>query len=226
VREVGNARNVEHIEPGVAKRLAEQQACIRPDRRAPCIEIATIDERRVDAEARQRIIEKIVRASVKRARRDNVRPRREEGYDRKMHRCLSAGGRDRADTVFERRDPFLQHGAGRIRDARIDVPRTLHVEQRRGMIAVRENERSRLVDRRRACTGRRIRRGAGVQRQRVEMRGPGLGHRGPQRVEREEAGYVSAMDRASPRHSGDCARGLDLRLCRWHDAAAINRRHS
>ena len=46
VRDVGHARNVEHVEPGIAERLAEQQPRLGPDRRAPRVDVARIDERR------------------------------------------------------------------------------------------------------------------------------------------------------------------------------------
>ena len=68
VRNVGHARDVEHLEPRIAECLGEQKPRLRPDRGRPRLEIARIDERRLDAEARQRVIEQIVRAAVKRAR--------------------------------------------------------------------------------------------------------------------------------------------------------------
>ena len=75
VRERRHARNVEHVEARIAERLAEQEPRLGPDRRAPRVEVARIDERRLDAEARQRVVEQVVRAAVERARRDDVRAR-------------------------------------------------------------------------------------------------------------------------------------------------------
>ena len=77
VRERRHARDVEHVEPGIAERLAEQEACLRADRRLPRVEIARVDERRRDAEARQRVVEQVVRAAVEGARRDDVRAGRQ-----------------------------------------------------------------------------------------------------------------------------------------------------
>ena len=60
--------------PGLPSVSPKQEPRVRPDRRAPGVEIARIDERRLDAEARQRVIEQVVRPAVERARCDDVRP--------------------------------------------------------------------------------------------------------------------------------------------------------
>ena len=88
--------------------------------------------------------------------------------DRQVQRRLAARGGDRADAAFERGDALLEHGVGRVRDPAVDVARALHVEERGGVLARLEDERRRQVDRHRARAGRRVGRGAGVQRQRVE----------------------------------------------------------
>jgi hypothetical protein len=106
-----------------------------------------------------------------------VLARAQQRHDGEVQRRLSAGGGDATHAAFERRDPLLEHRARRIGDARIDVTGALHVEERRGVVAVREYERCRLVDRRGARAGLRIRPRTGMQRQRVEVRGLGLGHR-------------------------------------------------
>ena len=157
VRELRHARDVEHVEARIAERFAEQEPRGRTDGGAPGVEVARIDERRLDAEARQRVVEQVVRAAVERARRDDVVARAQQAHDGEVQRRLPARGGDRADAAFERGDALLEHGAGRIGDPRIDVPRPLHVEQRRGMVAVGEHERCRLVDRRRPRAGRGIR---------------------------------------------------------------------
>jgi hypothetical protein len=110
------------FEAGIAERLAEQEARFRTDGAAPGVDVARVDERRRDAEARQRVIEQVVRAAVERARRDDVvaAPRRLT-----MARCSAAcplAVGDRADAAFERRDPLFEHCARRIGDARVDVP--------------------------------------------------------------------------------------------------------
>ena len=52
VSDVGNLRNVQHVQAGITQSFAEQQPRVRANRRAPGVEIARIDERRFDAEAR------------------------------------------------------------------------------------------------------------------------------------------------------------------------------
>ena len=99
-----------------------------------------------------------------------------------MARCIAAcppGGGDGPDTALQRRDPFLEHGGGRIGDSRVHVAGApLGVEQCRGVVGVAEDVRRRLVDGRRARAGRRI--GGGVlarmEAQRVEVDVSGSGH--------------------------------------------------
>ena len=73
-----------------------------------------------------------------------------------------------ADAALERRDAFLQHRIGRVGDARIHVAGAFHVEQRRGVIGIAEDEGGGEVDRRRARAGVRVGRLSGVQAERVE----------------------------------------------------------
>ncbi len=172
-----DARDVEHVEAGIAERLAEQQPRLGPDRGAPPSRSRGSTNVVVDAEARQRVVEQVVRAAVERARRDDVLARAEERDDREVQRRLPARRGDGAHAAFERRDALFEHRDRRIGDARIDVARALHVEQRRGVIAVRKDERRGLVDRRRARAGGGVGRRARVQRERVEAVRLGLGHR-------------------------------------------------
>jgi hypothetical protein len=176
VRNRGDARNVEHVESRIAERLAEQETRLGANRRAPRVGITRIDERRADSEARKRVIEEVVRAAVQRPRRDDVRAGAEQRDDGKMERGLPARRRDRADAALECCDALLEHGHRWIGDPRVHVPRPLHVEERRRVVAVGKHERRGLVDRRRARSRGGIRHGAGMERQRVETMGLGLGH--------------------------------------------------
>src|SRR3954465_7321339 len=76
-----------------------------------------------------------------------------QGDDGEVERRLAAGGADRTDAALERGDALLQHGDGRVADARIDEARLLEIEQRGGMVAVLEDEARRLVNRHRARAG-------------------------------------------------------------------------
>ena len=53
---------------------------------------------------------------------------------------MARGNSEPGRAALERRDTFLQHGAGRIADTRIDVAEGLQAEQRGGVIDVVEHE--------------------------------------------------------------------------------------
>ena len=154
--------------PGLPRVSPNSEARVRADRGAPGVEVARVDERRLDAEAGQGVGEEVVRAAVERVARDDVRARAEQRAEREVHRRLAARHRDRADPALERGDALLQHGVGRVRDARVDVPAALHVEERRGVVGVLEDVGGGLVDRRRARAELRIGGLSGVQAERVE----------------------------------------------------------
>jgi hypothetical protein len=178
VRDLRDGGHVQHVDTRVAERLGEEQPRVRTDRGAPAVEVARVHERRLDAEALQRVVQQVVRSAVERAARDDVRARARDRRDGEVQRGLSARGGDRADAAFERRDALFEHGVRRVRDARIDVAGALHVEERGGVVGVAEHERRRLVDRRRAGAGHRVGLLTGVQRERVEAEVAGSGHRG------------------------------------------------
>jgi hypothetical protein len=87
------------------------------------------------------------------------------------HDCLrrvSRGHGEPGGAALQGCDALLEHGLGRVHDARVDVAEGLEVEQRRGVVDVLEHIGRRLVDRRGAGAGGGIRVGAGVDRQGVE----------------------------------------------------------
>ena len=72
VGDLRHRRDIEHIEARVTERLGEQQPGRRPDTGAPGVEIAWIDEARVEAEAAQRVVQEVVRPTVERSARENM----------------------------------------------------------------------------------------------------------------------------------------------------------
>ena len=176
VRDFGDAWNVEDVKPRVAERFAEDKPRIRADRLAESIHVARIYEGGVDAEARQGVAQQIVRSAIQRAGCDDVRTRIHQRGDGKMQRGLPAGGGNRADPAFQRGDAFFQRRVGRIGDACIDVSRALHVEQRGGVIRIREHVGRGEVNRLRARTELRVRPLPRVQAQRVELESLGSRH--------------------------------------------------
>ena len=167
MRDAGDLRDVQDLEAGIADRLAEQEAGLGPDRRGEGLRIARVDEGRLDAEARQGELQQVGAAAVERLGRDDVAAGAHQGRDREVQRRLTARRRDRADPALERGDALLEHRRGRVRDARVDVPGALEVEERRRLIGIGEHVGGGLVDRHRAGAGRRVRPLAGVQRERV-----------------------------------------------------------
>ena len=176
VRDGGNARDVEHLEAGVAERLAEHEPRLGPDRRAEGARVARVDQRGGDAEARQRVDEQVVAAAVERARRDDMAARPHQRHHRERERRLARRRADRADAALERREPLFEHRRRRVRDARIDVARARQVEQRGRLVGVAEDVGRGLVDRHGARAGRRVGPVAGVDRARVETMELGLDH--------------------------------------------------
>ncbi len=176
MRDRADARDVEHVQAGVAERLAEQQFRVGADRGAPCVDVARLDERGLDAEARQRVVQQIVAAAVERAGGHHVRAGTGQRGDRQMQGGLAAGGGDRADAALQCGDAFLEHRIGRVADAAVDVARALHVEQRCRVVAVLEHERGAQMYRYCACTGCGVGCGSGMQSQGVESRIAVAGH--------------------------------------------------
>ena len=168
VRDRRHRGNVEHVQPGVAQRLGKQRLRVGPDGGAPGVQIARLDEGGFDAEARQRVMQEIVRAAVERTGGDDVRAGAGDRREAEVQRCLATRGGDAGDPAFERRDSFLQHRVGRIGDARIHMACALHVEQRRGVIGIAEDEGSGEIDRRGARPGVRVGRLSGVQAERIK----------------------------------------------------------
>ncbi len=197
VRDGGDRGNVEDLQSRVAECLAEEQPRVRANRLSPGIEVARANERGLDAEARQRIGKQIVRAAVERARGDEVRARAGDRRHREVQRGLAARGRDGPHAAFERRHALLEHRVGRIGDARIDVPAALHVEERRRVVRVAEDEGGGEVDRRRTRARDRIGPLARVQAERVELQSAGCGHDVLLGVRRILAGHMVCHSRAS-----------------------------
>jgi len=56
----------------------------------------------------------------------------------RLQRSLSARGGDRSDAALQRGHPLLEHRDRGIRDARVDVTRALHVEERRACAVSRK----------------------------------------------------------------------------------------
>ena len=75
VRDRTDRGDVQHLEPRVAQRLAEQQLGFGADRRAPAVDVAGRHESGRDTETFQREVQQVVAAAVQHRAGDDVRTR-------------------------------------------------------------------------------------------------------------------------------------------------------
>ena len=176
VRDLRHVGNVQHVQPRVAQGLAEQEPRLGPDGGPPGVQVARVDKGGGDAEARQRVVQQVVRAAVQRTAGHDVRAGTGQRADGQVQRRLAAGGGDAAHTAFQRGHALFEHGGGRVADAAVHMARPLHVEERGGLLAALEHEGGAEVDGQRAGACGRIGRGAGMQRQGVESGVQRSGH--------------------------------------------------
>src|SRR5689334_4989364 len=92
----------------------------------------------------------------------------EQGEQGRGLRSDPAGESNRSDPAFETRQSFLEHGDGRVHDARVGVAVLLQVEVRSRGLRVLEHVTRGLEDRHRAGAGVRVGPLAGVELSRLE----------------------------------------------------------
>ena len=154
--------------PGLAIELDEDRLGLRRERRAEALRIVGIGKAHVPVEFLEGLGELVDRAAIELARGDElIAGLEQEVKDERLRRVPRGHGKSRG-RALQGRNALLEHGLGRVHDARIDVAEGLEVEQRRGVIDVLEHIGRRLVDRRGAGTGGGVRMGAGMDRQGVE----------------------------------------------------------
>ena len=121
-------------------------------------------------EALEGVPELVDRAAIEPARGDEFLAGAHQGLEDDELGGMARGDGERRGAAFERRHALLQNRLGRVHDARIDIAELLEPEQRSGMVDAVEDEGRRLVDRRRPRARCRIRLGAGMDRQGLEIR--------------------------------------------------------
>jgi hypothetical protein len=179
VRDVGDASDVEHVRLRVADRLREEQLRVGTDRTAPLVEVVLVlDEGRLDAELRERVLEEVEGTAVDGARRHDVVARLRDVQDREGLGSLSARDEQGARAALERGDALLGDVLRGVHDAGVDVARLGEREQVRRVIRVAEHVCRGLVERGRAGARGRVR-----LRTRVDLAGlegplSGVGHGG------------------------------------------------
>ena len=143
-----------------------------PDR----AEIVGIGPAHLPAEILEGVIELIDRAAVELGRGDEFVAGLHQRVERHDLRRMARGDGERGRRALQRRDPLFERRRRRIGDAGVDIAERLQAEQRGGVVDVVEHEGGRLVDRRRARAGRRVRPRSGVDRQGRKSRLAGGGH--------------------------------------------------
>ena len=157
VRDLAHALEVEHVALRVADRLAVERARLGPDRGGPGLEVVGIvDERDLNAELGQRVVEQVVGAAVERRRRHDVPTVLGQVEQRDRLGGLPARGGERADSAVERGHPLFEHRLRRVHDPRVDHPELFETEQRGRVRGVAEHVARRLEDRDGAGPGRRV----------------------------------------------------------------------
>ncbi len=154
--------------PGLAIELDEDRLGLGRKRRAETLGIVGVGEAYVPVEFLEGLGELIDRAAIELAGGDEFISGLHERMKHERLRRVPRGHGKRSSAPLQGRNALLEHGLGRVHDARIDVAEGLKVEQRRGVVDVLEHIGRRLVDRRGAGAGGGIRMGAGMDGQGVE----------------------------------------------------------
>ena len=109
VRDRGDLLDVEDVGARVRDRLREEQLGVRADRVAPGLRVVRVaDERRLDAQLGERVVEQVVRAAVEARARDDVVAGLRDVEDREGRRGLAGRDEQCADPALERRDPRVR----------------------------------------------------------------------------------------------------------------------
>jgi hypothetical protein len=128
VRDRGHGGDVQHVDARVADRFAIDHLGLWADRAPEVLGIVRVDKCRIDPKAPQADIELRVRAAVERAGGHNLIAGLQQRSQRDQLGGLAAGHRQRADATFERGDPLLEHGGGRVHDSGVDIAEALQIE--------------------------------------------------------------------------------------------------
>ena len=178
---LGDLRHRLHVGDDAARigdRLGENRLGLWADGAIERGNILRVRPHHVPAEILEGVIELVDRAAIELLRGDEFVARLHQAMKRQHLRGVTGGDRKPRSAAFERGDAFLEHGSGRVADARIDVAEGLQPKQRCGVIDAFEHVRRGLIDRCRACARCRIGLRAGMDGQRGKSRNA-FGHGAP-----------------------------------------------
>ncbi len=137
---LGPRRDVEHVQPRVADRLAEHQPRLLVGQAGDGARVVGVGPADLDAVLRQRVREQVVRAAVELRDGDDVVAGAADVQHRVGDRRLARGGDERADAALERGEALLEHVPRRVHDPRVDVAGHREREQVGGVLRVVEDE--------------------------------------------------------------------------------------
>ena len=128
------ACDIDEFEYRIGRRLEEEGAGVRPDRLLPRVEIAPVDQRGLDAVARQQILDDVAAAAEQRACRDHMVAGLEMAEQRGGDGGHAARGAARGVAPLQRAHAPLEHGHGGVGVAAIDVAVLVALEARLGLL--------------------------------------------------------------------------------------------
>ena len=128
--------DVDDLERRIGRAFEKERLGVRPHRIAPGVEIAAVDQRRGDAEARQIVLDHVAAGAEHRLGGDDVIAGLELADQRHGDGRHAGRGCARGFRAFERRHAPLEHVDGRIGEARILIAGVFALEARLAWAAV------------------------------------------------------------------------------------------
>src|SRR5258705_6790116 len=146
VSDFGETFDVQHIQFWIADCFRIDRSGLVIDRRAQAIVVGRVNKTHVDSESWQRVVEKIVRASVKGGGRKDLISGLCQSKNGKGICCLPRCETECRRATFKGSDALFKYIGRRIHDARVDVAKLLQREETSGMVRIIEDIRSCLID--------------------------------------------------------------------------------
>ena len=119
VRDLGDRLDVQHLERGIGRALQKEGLRVRPHRLAPLVEIIAVHQRRGHAIAGEVVLDDIEAGAEQRLGCHDMIAGPDLAHQRGGDRRHSGRGRACSARAFERGHALLEHGHGRVREARI-----------------------------------------------------------------------------------------------------------
>jgi len=163
LRDLADLGEGEDVEARVAEAFAVEGLGVLLHGLAEVLGIVAVDERDLDAELGQGVVEEVVGAAVELGDRDDVVAGAGDVEDGRRDRRLTRRMGEGARAAFERREALLEDVRRRVHDAGVDVAEFLQAEEIGRVFRIPELVAGGLVDRDGARTGGRVRLLAGME---------------------------------------------------------------